>query len=167
VLTDWVVQRLAADGSLETEGNYVRAAGFTPRLSSGQQAAARKILEEVTVAGVAAPSLSELPPDLAARPDLLDLVHYLVRTGDLIALAPDRFASPAAVQDAIRLVRDRLGGRDAIGLADFRDLLGVSRKYLIPLLEHFDRTRITARNGDFRTVMVPPKPLQVEPGSGR
>jgi selenocysteine-specific elongation factor len=35
----------------------------------------------------------------------------------------------------------------------FKDLAGVSRKYAIPLLEYFDRERVTHREGDGRLVL--------------
>jgi len=35
----------------------------------------------------------------------------------------------------------------------FKDLAGVSRKYAIPLLEYFDRERITVRAGDKRVIL--------------
>ena len=38
-------------------------------------------------------------------------------------------------------------------VGDFRDLLGLTRKTLIPLLEHFDARKLTRRNGDFREVV--------------
>ena len=34
---------------------------------------------------------------------------------------------------------------------EFRDALGVSRKYVIPLLDYFDRIRLTVRHGSVRT----------------
>ena len=34
--------------------------------------------------------------------------------------------------------------------ATFRDILQSSRKYTIPVLEHFDRTGVTMRVGDVR-----------------
>jgi selenocysteine-specific elongation factor len=35
-------------------------------------------------------------------------------------------------------------------MAEFRDLLGTSRKYAVPLLEWFDSRAITVRSGDYR-----------------
>jgi selenocysteine-specific elongation factor len=35
---------------------------------------------------------------------------------------------------------------------EFRDLLQISRKYAIPLLEYFDNQRITVRMGDKRVL---------------
>ena len=39
--------------------------------------------------------------------------------------------------------------------AAFRDLIGSSRKYTIPLLEYFDRVGLTIRIGDMRKLKAP------------
>ena len=41
----------------------------------------------------------------------------------------------------------------AIDVAAFKDLAGISRKYAIPLLEYLDRERVTRREGDRRIVL--------------
>jgi selenocysteine-specific elongation factor len=35
---------------------------------------------------------------------------------------------------------------------DARDVLGTSRKYVVPLLEYFDSRGLTKRDGDIRTL---------------
>ena len=40
-----------------------------------------------------------------------------------------------------------------IDVGAFKDLAGVSRKYAIPLLEYFDRERVTRRAGDKRLIL--------------
>jgi selenocysteine-specific elongation factor len=35
-------------------------------------------------------------------------------------------------------------------VAEARDLLATSRKYVLPLLEHLDATGVTLREGDYR-----------------
>ncbi len=42
--------------------------------------------------------------------------------------------------------------RKEIGPGDIKDLLGISRKYAIPLLEFFDARRVTARVGERRVL---------------
>ena len=42
-----------------------------------------------------------------------------------------------------------------ISAGEFRDMLEISRKYAIPLLEHFDSQRITLRTGDKRVLRNP------------
>jgi selenocysteine-specific elongation factor len=45
------------------------------------------------------------------------------------------------------------GPERLIDVAAFKQLSGVSRKYAIPLLEYFDRERITRRAGDRRIIL--------------
>jgi selenocysteine-specific elongation factor len=39
-------------------------------------------------------------------------------------------------------------------VAEFRDLLGTTRKFALPLLEHLDANRITLRVGDIRKLLL-------------
>jgi selenocysteine-specific elongation factor len=42
--------------------------------------------------------------------------------------------------------------KKALAPADMKDLLGISRKYAIPLMEYFDAQRITVRQGERRVL---------------
>ena len=54
-----------------------------------------------------------------------------------------------AIQDkVVNLLRQR----KEISPGDIKDLLGISRKYAIPLLEHLDARRVTARVGEKRVL---------------
>ena len=59
---------------------------------------------------------------------------------------------PAPNGEKIREFAGKTSGR-LIDVSAFKDLAGVSRKYAIPLLEYFDRTKVTARSGDKRVVL--------------
>jgi selenocysteine-specific elongation factor len=56
--------------------------------------------------------------------------------------------------DQIAAIRDRLtaalASEGAVTAARVRDLVGSSRKYVVPLLEYFDRAGLTVRQGDLR-----------------
>ena len=51
------------------------------------------------------------------------------------------------------VVRD-LGGATDLGPADFREILPITRKHLLPLLRYFDLAGITTRKGDGRDVAL-------------
>ena len=57
---------------------------------------------------------------------------------------------------ALDLIQDKLvvflKERKDVGPGDVKDLLGISRKYAIPLLEYFDARRVTARVGERRVL---------------
>jgi selenocysteine-specific elongation factor len=152
LLADAIIDQLLENGLLAADGHTIRRADFRANLSSAQVAAADAIEAVFREAGLASPGLDDIPPPLAARKDLEDLIHYLQRAGRLVSLPGPRWIHPAPLQAAIALARQQFGNRGALSPADFRDLFGISRKYLIPLLEHFDRTGVTSRSGDARRV---------------
>ena len=58
------------------------------------------------------------------------------------------------VRLAVRLCKVRRGRRDGgqggLALADFRDMLGTSRKYALAVLEYYDKNKILKKDGDLR-----------------
>jgi selenocysteine-specific elongation factor len=61
------------------------------------------------------------------------------------------FFAPAAVDAAARVVAGLLAGApDGVTVAQVRDALGTSRKYLLPLLAVLDGSGVTRRRGDLR-----------------
>jgi len=96
-------------------------------------------------------ALLEAEPFSPPPPDGFDRgeVRELVRRGTVIEQDGVFFAA-SAVDQAARLVAHRLAEADGITVADVRDLLGTSRKYVLPMLNHFDRNGITRRRDDLR-----------------
>jgi selenocysteine-specific elongation factor len=100
------------------------------------------------------PYLSELaaspfappPPDAVPRDELRELVRrgYAVEQ-DGIYFAPQ--AVDEASRAVARLLADRRGG---VTVAEIRDALGTTRKFLLPLLARLDATGVTRRRGDVR-----------------
>jgi len=48
------------------------------------------------------------------------------------------------------MIAERIRLAGPLGAAEFRDMIGASRKFSIALLEYFDRTGFTIRVGDQR-----------------
>jgi selenocysteine-specific elongation factor len=68
----------------------------------------------------------------------------------------DFYFNRESLFDLIEKLRRFAREKTADNLVDvvvFKELAGVSRKYAIPLLEHFDQTKITQRIGDKRKVL--------------
>jgi selenocysteine-specific elongation factor len=59
--------------------------------------------------------------------------------------------SPELLATAEAVVRD-LGRPPGMTVSSFREALGTSRKYALPILEHFDATGLTRRRGDLRVL---------------
>jgi len=61
------------------------------------------------------------------------------------------YFAPAAVDAAARTVARMLAAHpEGVTVAQVREELGTTRKYLLPLLGHLDATGVTRRRGDLR-----------------
>ena len=79
----------------------------------------------------------------------LELMHALLRSGRLVEISDELVYLPETLDDVESRVR---GMDDGFTVADFRDELGVSRKYAVPLLEWMDARGVTRREGEGRVV---------------
>ena len=75
------------------------------------------------------------------------VVEAAGRAGLVVQVSPDLIFSPAVVGRALAVVR---AAPDGITVSVFREALDTSRKFALPLLEHFDRTGVTRRDGNLR-----------------
>jgi selenocysteine-specific elongation factor len=75
------------------------------------------------------------------------VIEAAARAGLVVQVSPDLIFSPAAVDRAMTVVR---AAPDGITVSAFREALETSRKFALPLLEHFDRTGVTRRDGNLR-----------------
>ena len=87
-------------------------------------------------------------------PDLWPVLKLLEREGKLVNLDEDFFADAEIILEARHEVKKQLMGAKGLGPADFREVLPVTRKHLIPILSYFDRTGLTVRQGDGREVVA-------------
>lgn len=113
------------------------------------EAPAAEILKTLGDAGLQPP----LPGDLQPTANHEQAYRFLSRTKQIIPLDPKVTLSKAAYENAITLVRSHLEKVGQATASEIRQEIGTSRKVLMPLLERFDRDKITRRDGDFRTLM--------------
>ncbi|MBI4519728.1 MAG: selenocysteine-specific translation elongation factor [Gemmatimonadetes bacterium] len=151
-LPDVLLAQLVAAGALEIRGSLVARREFRPSLRPDQKHTKNRIESVYQEAGLAPPTVEELPDELRTNPDLWPLLKLLEDEGRIVPLAEHLFASSDAVRQAASDLIRHLQGRSDLGPADFKSTLPVSRKHLIPLLEYFDRMELTVRTGAGRAV---------------
>ncbi len=79
-----------------------------------------------------------------------ELRQYLENTGVIVSVADDLYFHIEALNSAEKLICEYLEVHESISVGQARDLLGSSRKFVVPLLEYFDTQGITVRRGDRR-----------------
>ncbi|HSM37141.1 MAG TPA: selenocysteine-specific translation elongation factor [Longimicrobiales bacterium] len=149
-LADVAIARLVEEGAIEAAEGTLRSPGYVPRLDPDHAVLRERLVEAYRAGGLEPTPVNALE---AGGEAAWPMVKMLEREGVLMPMGTDAYVDAAAMRDAAALVRRRLGGREGVQPAEFRDLLGLSRKHLIPLLEHFDRVGVTRREGGGRTVL--------------
>ncbi len=144
---------LDADGSVKVERDKVRLGSHAVRLTAEQQRAVDQIEQEFRKAEAAPPSPEEALARAGLRGDEEhELFQLLVADRRLVRVKESLYFHAAALDAVQDKVVTFLRQRKEIGPGDIKDLLGISRKYAIPLLEHLDGRRVTARVGEKRVL---------------
>ena len=147
IVAEAVEADLAAAGELRLEGGMARLTGFEAGIAVGH-ADVDRVIGAVLAGGLAAPGLPELKRRLE-RVDVVAALRIGVGAGRVEAVSRDWHVGRGAL-DEFRSVLAEAGRAGEISVAGLRDRTGLSRKYLIPLLEWSDRQGITRRDGEVR-----------------
>jgi len=147
----WIAVLLASK-KIALDGDRVVPSGARAADLAGDSASfAAKIAEGFRAAAFDPPHPHELARILGTKPPVVEgLVSHLVKSGTLVRLSPDLVVHKdvaLAAEKKLEAVRGQ-----TLSVAGFRDLLGLTRKTLIPLLEYFDAKKRTRRMGDVRKV---------------
>jgi selenocysteine-specific elongation factor len=155
-----VMSHLESVGALRSEKEVVRAASHSLSLSSAD-AALRDGLEKIySDAALEAPTFDEALARLDgasnSREHVRKIVQLLVDAGLLVRVNTDLFFHRAALDNLVASLGEYAAQHEPERLIDvptFKEIAHISRKYAIPLLEYFDRERITRRAGDRRIIL--------------
>lgn len=149
-VTSAVLHGVVRRGELVLTDGLASFPGFIPRLAQGEEQM-EKALELLEAAGLEPPTVAELEERLGVR-GLLQTLRFAVQQGRAVAVESDRYFSPSALKQFGDTIRE-LATISPVTPPMVRDRLGLSRKYLIPLLEWSDRAGITRRVGDARVLV--------------
>ena len=138
---------LTAEQTVVERGGEVATATHRPSLTSEQETAIGAFVAELEVQPFSPPPLSDLTRRYQLTPALL---QYLVTDGRVVRVNDDTAFARSAYDDAVRRLRVHLSEHRTLTVAAARDVLGSSRRYVLPLLEWLDAQKITRRVGDDR-----------------
>ncbi|MGZ3583654.1 MAG: SelB domain-containing protein, partial [Ktedonobacterales bacterium] len=136
-----------AGGGTAGRGAFVKLATYEPHLSAEQEQAVAAMLARFHQEPFAPPTRAEVEDALGP-----ELTAALIERGDLVRISDAILLDRAAYGEARRRIVAHLRAEERLTVAEARDLLGTSRKYMVAILEHFDERRMTRRLGDDRVL---------------
>ncbi len=147
-----VLEGLVDAGTIHTERGIARLPNHVPILDRGQEATRGALLSALAGAGAEGRTAAELAGVAGAGSG--PVVEYLVRQGTAIRVGGDRYYHSDVWGPLVRRVLTATQEIGRASPAQLRDRVGLTRKYLIPILEWLDARGWTARSGEGRVVTV-------------
>jgi selenocysteine-specific elongation factor len=153
-LVESAIESLERSGAVERRGAALARGGHRVELNVGDRRIVERAMTRYSEAGLEPPETGVLAEELGIDAGRFrELLRHLEREGRVVKLASDWYADAGALARAERLLVERLGGEEAgADTGAFKELFGVTRKYLIPILEYFDRNGLTRREGNRRVL---------------
>ena len=149
-----VEELLVRDKQLEFAGELVHASGRGVVLRDDEAESKKQIEAAFANSGLKVPLLKDvlasLPVDKVRAQKIVTLLlrdRVLVKVGDDLVFHRDALDSLRKLMVAQKVKTPKMN------VVAFKDLIGVTRKYAIPLLEYLDRERVTRRVGDEREIL--------------
>jgi len=152
-LFNMMINQLINDKVILQTGDIVKLADHKVALQVDQEDLKQKIIKKYSSSDLTPPyfkamidTMGEELQDIAK-----DVLLVLLNEKKLIKVKDDLYFWPEAIEALKGRVVDYLKENKEMAAPQFKELTGgVSRKYLIPLLEYFDSINLTIRVGDTR-----------------
>jgi len=147
-LADISIREMERAGEIESQGPLVRKTGWVPSPSERDVEASNHLVHDICAGTQEPPSVGELVTRYGSS--VPALLRFLERQGRIVQVETDRYYDRSTLDAMIARLRAKLVPGQLYVPAQLRDVLGFSRKYLIPFLEFCDRNGITERRGEGR-----------------
>lgn len=147
---EFTFETLRKEKEIKTENQYVSIYDQVPTLPAEWQTAFARVEKELIMQGVDVEKWDELLKKQTIPAHLqTEYYYYLLETGRAYLLEENRLVTKSIVDDLIRKLQEGTELAE-FTLQDAREILNLTRKNLVPLLELFDRLGFTKRKENRR-----------------
>ncbi|MDQ3713483.1 MAG: selenocysteine-specific translation elongation factor [Acidobacteriota bacterium] len=155
-----VVSHLERENKISMEKDVVKLAAHNLDLSSEENFLRETLQKIYRTAKLEVPKLEDALTE-ATQNTKSDKNHarkifqLLLNSGELVKITDEFYFPKTEIERLIQEIQESAAktGDRLIDVSAFKLIAGVSRKYAIPLLEYFDREKITRRAGDKRLIL--------------
>jgi selenocysteine-specific elongation factor len=147
-----LLQEMLKNNLVRQEESLIRLASHQVSLGGDARTLRRELGEFYRQAGLQAPTSKETLERHGKYPATLvrELLDVMVRDGDLVKVSEDLHYDAQALEQLKEKLVAFIKAEGEIDAPRFKNLTGLTRKFSIPLLEYFDRVKLTLRIGDTR-----------------
>lgn len=148
-----VMRDLEKNGRLIVDRENLRLPDHSVHLRGEMEDLRQAIADLYRNAGLAPPSIREVTEKFAAQKSRVgSVLNVMLKEGSLVKINEDLYFDQAALARLREDYKNLLMKEGKASPVSFKALTGLSRKFIIPLLEYFDMTKLTVRSGEHRVL---------------
>lgn len=154
-----VIAELNENGRIVVENEMLKLAGHAAELSGPQKHCMEALRNIYRPDNYEVPKRDEVLKSVSTQTGIelsqaRKIFQLLVSTGEVVKISEEFYFNGEALDRLTAKLKDRAESSvdRLIDVTAFKELAGISRKFAIPLLEYFDSSRVTTRQGDKRRV---------------
>ena len=146
-----ILERLQKQGKIAYSKDSFHLAQHKATLGLENEEIRNAILLAHKKAALTPPNMKDVLEALnLEEKEVLPLLKHLQNSGELVKVCDGIWYAKEAIQEVYLKIMDWYKTNENLDLADLKKLTNLSRKYLVALLEYFDKEKITVRVGDKR-----------------
>ncbi len=139
------INRLCADHLITDHSVWLAKPGHEIKFNGADQIKVKELMRKFEANPYAPPSVKECLSDVGE-----EILNSLIALGELVTVSQDVIFRKQDYEEMIAKIRGELQKKGTVTLAEVRDTLNTTRKYVQALLEHLDSIGVTMRDGDAR-----------------
>ncbi|MEK6675645.1 MAG: selenocysteine-specific translation elongation factor [Planctomycetota bacterium] len=149
-----MLDSIVKKGRLKSLGRFICAPAFAPALSTADEKLFRAIVEEIQSGAFQPPGTDELKcAAQVERKRVERLVTLGVALGELVRIEPKMYVHREVERRMREVVGELIGRAGSVSVAEIREALHSSRKFVVPFVEYLDRIGFTRRVEDRRVLV--------------
>jgi selenocysteine-specific elongation factor len=149
VVVGFILEERERAGRVKRLGKRLALPDRRVQLPAGERELLERIERAFREGGLAPPAEEEVQEQLGVKAPVWERLIGLLLEGERLVRVAERVTYHRDAYDTVRrTVQEALAESGGITVAQLRDRLGVSRKYSLALLEHFDNVHLTRRDGE-------------------
>ena len=151
-LFQFLLNNLQKKGTIVQDQALIRMTDHQVSLKDEEKTFRKELELFFKQAGLAPPTIKEVKAKFSKYPNhlLKEVLVIMEREGELVKVTEDLYFHNPALEKIKETLISLLAKKGEIDTPAFKDLTGLSRKFSIPLLEYFDKIKVTMRVGDKR-----------------
>ncbi len=146
-----ILKHLEDQNSIISRNNMLSLVDHKMIPNEKQEKIITSLITQLELEPFAPPAPADIKEGLnISEEEFMEIIAYLISIGIIVKVNQDMLFTSQALEEGKQILNEYFNQEKELSLATARDIFKTTRKYALPLIEYYDRVRVTRRIGDIR-----------------